>query len=264
MKKSLFAILLLCVTSFVFAGEINLSGIYQGKNLNVYNPFASTGVGFCVYEVQVNDGVTTDEINASAFEIDLSIYGFKVGSEVRIKIKHKGTCKPRVLNPEVIEPKSTFHVTTIRVGRDNVLRWTTTGESGSLPYYVEQFRWSKWVRIGVVQGEGTPGSHTYELEVQPHSGANQFRVKQIDYSKTPKYSKTAKFSNYDPPVTYTPTKKITSQITFSAETAYEIYDPYGVLIEKGYGASVDVSGMRSYPKMKYTMLFDNQIVQFEK
>jgi len=264
MKKSLFAIVLLCVTSFAFAGEINLSGIYQGKNVNVYNPFASTGVGFCVYEVQVNDGVTTDEVNASAFEIDLSVYGFKIGSEVRITIKHKGNCRPKVLNPEVLRAKSTYRISSMKVGRDMILRWTTSGESGSLPFIVEQYRWNKWVKIGVVKGKGTPGSNSYELPVEPHSGENEFRVKQVDYSKTPNYSRSVKYRNYDPEVSYVPEKKVSTSITFSRETAYEVYDPYGQLIEKGFGKTVDVSALKAYKKMLYTLLYDNKIAQFEK
>lgn len=264
MNKSLFAIVLLCVTSFAFAGEINLSGIYQGKNVNVYNPFASTGVGFCVYEVQVNDGVTTDEINASAFEIDLSVYGFKIGSEVRITIKHKGNCKPKVLNPEVLKPKSTYRVSSMKVDRDLILHWATSGESGSLPFIVEQFKWNKWVEVGVVQGKGTPTTNKYELPVKVHSGENTFRIKQIDYSKTPNISRSTKYRNYDPTVTFVPEKKVSTSVTFSAETAYELYDPYGQLIEKGFGKTIDVSGIKAYKGMMYTLLYDNQIAQFEK
>ena len=56
------------------AEELVVKGTYQGENIYVKNPFAPSGVGFCAYEVTVNGTITTDEINSSAFEIDLSIY----------------------------------------------------------------------------------------------------------------------------------------------------------------------------------------------
>jgi hypothetical protein len=42
------------------AGEMELRGTFQGENLYVKNPFAASGVGFCVYEVTVNGQTTTD------------------------------------------------------------------------------------------------------------------------------------------------------------------------------------------------------------
>jgi hypothetical protein len=45
------------------AGVIVLEGNYQGKNLFIQNPFSEAGVGFCVFEVTVNDQIATDEIN---------------------------------------------------------------------------------------------------------------------------------------------------------------------------------------------------------
>ena len=69
--------LLFLVLSFGFSkvsaqgGVIILEGNYQGKNLYIQNPFGSNGVGFCVSEVKVNGNITTDEINSSAFEIDM-------------------------------------------------------------------------------------------------------------------------------------------------------------------------------------------------
>ena len=109
MKKAIFTTLFATlVTLNALAGVIVLEGHYQGKNLYVQNPFAGSGVGFCTYEVTVNGEVTTDEWNSSAFEIDLAARGLKVGEPVVIKIKHKDDCKPKVLNPEVLKPKSTF------------------------------------------------------------------------------------------------------------------------------------------------------------
>jgi len=184
MKRFLFCMLVITLLqSNLFASEIIIDGIFQGKNIYVMNPFASSGVGFCVYEVTVNGKVSTDEINSSAFEIDLSVYQFNIGDKVTIVIKHKDNCVPKVLNPEVLKPKSTFNTTSIEVTRDGTLKWTTTGESGKLPFIVEQYRWNKWIKVDEVEGKGTSGTNTYSVKVSPHSGNNKFRVKQIDYTK---------------------------------------------------------------------------------
>ncbi len=97
MKKILFAILSLFVSVSGFStGVIVLEGNYQGQPLYVQNPFASSGVGFCVQEVRVNGNVTTDEIASSAFEIDFRNLQLKLGDKVEVKIIHKDDCKPKI------------------------------------------------------------------------------------------------------------------------------------------------------------------------
>jgi hypothetical protein len=264
MKKISTMLFLLLFSTIIMAGERNINGVYQGKNLYIMNPFASSGVGFCVFEVQVNGQVTTDEINSSAFEVDLSLYELKIGNIINITIKYKANCEPRILNPEVLQPTATFNCPYIKVDRDNTITWKTTGESGSLEFIVEQYRWNKWVKVASVQGKGTPETNTYQVAVNPHSGNNEFRVKQIDYTRQPRYSKVARFRSMEPPVTFAPQKKITSEIIFSAETMYEIYDPYGNLLLKGFGNKVDVSSLKPSEKDDYIMHFDNQVIQFDK
>ena len=245
----------------VLAKEITVSGIYQGENLFVMNPFASTGVGFCVYEVTVNGQITTDEINSSAFEIDLSVFQLNIGDNVDIIIKHKDGCTPKVLNKEVLLPKSTFKVLEIRVDRkNNLLKWSASNEKGPLPFVVEQFKWKKWVKVGTVNGKGNTGPNNYEIAIVPHSGLNKFRVKQIDYSKNPRYSPEATYRSLSPEVTFSP-EKPKSEIKFSESTNYEIYDYYGRLVKKGGGSSVDISKLK---KGDYFLNFDNTMGRFTK
>jgi len=261
MKRFLFCMLIITLLqSNLFASEIIIDGIFQGKNIYVMNPFASSGVGFCVYEVTVNGKVSTDEINSSAFEIDLSVYQFNIGDKVTIVIKHKDNCVPKVLNPEVLKPKSTFNTTSIEVTRDGTLKWTTTGESGKLPFIVEQYRWNKWIKVDEVEGKGTSGTNTYSVKVSPHSGNNKFRVKQIDYTKKPRYSQDVLFKSLQPPITIT-SKKFDTEITFSGQTMYEIYDYYGNRILKGIGSKIDISGLK---KGEYFINYDNTMDQFKK
>ncbi|MBU0763607.1 MAG: hypothetical protein KJ607_02105 [Bacteroidetes bacterium] len=255
--------LLLCLFSLAIyaqSSEIKLDGIFQGKNLYVVNPFASSGVGFCVYEVTVNGQVTTDEINSSAFEIDLSMFQFKLGDKLEIEIKHKDNCKPKVLNPEVLQPKSTYNLETIEVDRTGMLNWRTTDEAGKLPFYVEQYRWNKWIRVGEVEGKGTTGPNDYTVKIVPHSGENKFRVKQVDYTKKPRYSDEVVYRSILPEVTLE-SKKASDELIFSSETMYEIWDNYGNILLKGVGDKVDISKLN---KGKYWVMFDNIMDQFTK
>lgn len=257
-------ILFLLFSNKIFAdAEIKLSGIYEGENLYVMNPFSPTGVGFCITEVLVNGKTTTDEINSSAFEIDLSVYGFNLGDKVEVVIKYHEGCKPQILNPEVLKPKSTFSVESIKLSKDGFLTWTTTGEIGSLPFIVEQYKWNKWVKVATVQGVGTPQIHSYKAKVHLISGKNRFRVKQTDYTKKPRYSKELIYQNNITPVTFKPGngKKTSNEIVFSRPTDYEIFDFYGQFVKSGYAKKVDVSKLKSGT---YFLNYDNKTETFEK
>lgn len=266
MKKILFAIIGLFVSSSVFAlGVIVLEGNYQGKNLFVQNPFLGSGAGFCVSEVRVNGKVSTDEIASSAFEIDFRNFNLKIGDKVVVKITHKDECKPKVLNPEVLMPKSTFEIVSIAIGSDLTFKWSTKGETGKLAFTIEQFRWNKWVKIGEVEGKGTPELNNYSFLVSPHSGKNQYRIKQVDYTGQPKLSKTVDYISSSPEITFSPAK-VSKEIGFFAgakptETMFEIYDQFGKIVKRGFASTVDASNLA---KGAYYFNYDNKMGEFIK
>jgi hypothetical protein len=261
MKKTFFAfVFVLFIATSTHAGVIVLDGHYQGKNLYVQNPFAGSGVGFCTFEVTINGDVTTDEINSSAFEIDFSNYKLKVGDAITVKIKHKDDCKPRVLNPEVLKPKSTFETASIAVDKEGKVSWVTKKESGKLTFIIEQYRWNKWVKVGEVEGNGTTAENTYSFKVTLHSGENKVRVKQVDYSGKPRYSPAATTVSTVSEVTFEPLK-VKESISFSNETLFEVYDQYGNIVKKGYGATLDATTLK---KGNYYLSYDNKTEQFSK
>jgi hypothetical protein len=271
MKRSIKLIVVsFCIAIAGFAqNEMVLEGTYQGDNLYVQNPFASSGVGFCIIDVKINGQTSIDEINSSAFEIDFSSYQLKQGEPVIVKITYKDGCSPRVINPEVLRPSSSFVIKSIEVKMDGTLSWTTTNESGALPYYIEQYRWNKWIRVGEVEGKGTKGEHTYNFKVNLHSGRNKFRIKQVDFSKKPRYSNEVELrrspvsevfiGNEDP-------TKIETSIRFVdengklTETMYEVMDQYGSLVRKGFGKEVDV---KSLNRGIYYVSYDSKTEQVE-
>jgi hypothetical protein len=255
MKYILFSIFCSVLLTAVNAQDesLSLEGVYQGKDLYVKNPFGQDGVGFCVYEVYVNDELTRDEVNSSAFAIDFSILNLKRGDALRIKLNHKEGCKPLILNPEVIQAHSTFEIKNISV-KGNSLTWTTEKESGSLPFIVEQFRGNKGVRAGEVLGAGVAEENEYSFSLQAYSGENKVRVKQVDYTGKPRYSESVSYNANLSPVTYSP-EKPEKEITFSRETLFEVFDKYGNLIQTGFGRKVDVSGLT--PGEKYYLNYDS-------
>ena len=258
MFRTLLTIIFSLLIISSFSQEIKLKGIYQGDNLYVMNPFSSSGVGFCIQEVRVNNRVSTDEIASSAFEIDFSQYHLKMGSPIEVIIKHKEGCIPKVLNPNVIQAKSTFRISKIEVGRDKVLRWASTNETGALDFIVEQHRWNKWVKIGVVKGKGGTTANKYAFKISPHSGQNKFRVKQVDHSKKARYSPNAIYRAMTPQITF---KKSGNTIKFSRATMYEIYDYYGNIVKKGNADSVDITKLKAG---NYFLNYDNKMDTFKK
>ena len=256
---------ILNIKGFSQGDVIILEGNYQGKNLYIQNPFGSGGVGFCITEILVNGNITTDEINSSAFEIDFKPHKLTIGEKVEIKIKHKVDCKPKVLNPEVLKPKSTFEVVSMTIDKDGTVKWSTRSETGKLTFAVEQFRWNKWVKVGEVEGVGTPSNNNYSFKITPHSGKNQIRVRQTDYTGQPRLSKPVDFISDVPDITFAPVK-VSKDINFVAsdkpvETMYEIYDQYGNVVKRGFGSTIDASNLT---KGGYFLNYDNKMGEFIK
>lgn len=243
--------------------EIRLSGIYKGENLYVENPYSVSGVGFCVSEVLVNGNTTTDEINSSFFEIDLSVFNFKYGDFVDIIIKHRDGCRPRILNKEVISPESTFEIKYIVANKYAYISWATINEHGSLPFIIEQYRWNKWIRVGSVRGKGTGRLNKYTFDINYHSGKNKFRIKQIGSNKKARYSQNVVYNNNIPELTFIPGNGsiVSNIIYFSSETRYEIYDYYGKLIKTGNAQEVKVDKLK---KGTYFLNYDNKTETFTK
>jgi hypothetical protein len=260
MRNVLIFSALILMASASLAGTIVLEGNYQGKNLYVQNPFAGSGVGFCTYEVTINGDVTTDEINSSAFEIDFTNFQLQIGEKIVVTIKHKDDCRPKVLNAEVLKPRSTFEIISMNVSKEGILDWKSNSETGKLSYVVEQFRWNKWIKIGEVEGKGVEAECNYSFQTTPHSGENQFRVKQVDYTGKPRYSKPARFKCLDGEITFTPIK-VKDYIDFTSESMFEIYDSYGNIVKKGFADKVDASNLS---KGIYYLNYDNKTDKFVK
>lgn len=266
LKKIVLVLVVAIGNSFLSFADLSLEGHYQGKSLFVQNPEDEDGFGFCVTKVTVNGNPIVESVQKPAFEIGFEDLNLKIGDPVFIVLEHGPGCMPKVLNPEVLLPKSTFEIQSMTATETGELVWKTTKEAGKLTFVVEQYRWNKWVVVGEVNGKGTPGLNEYTFKITPHSGENKVRVIQVDHSGKKRVSEAVSFINTSLKEPNFFPKKVKDVIKFSAqgitiETRYEIFDAYGNIVKKGIASEVDCSSLR---KGAYYINYDNKSEKFIK
>ncbi len=146
------------------------------------------------------------------------------------------------------------------VSKDGMVNWTMETEFSALPYVVEQYIFDRWVKIGEIKPMGGPNSNSYSYPAVFHSGENKFRIKQRNPDRSIKYSEEMVYFSKKSPVCYQVSKN-NQYIEFSRETFYVIYNPYGEVIARGTGESVDIS---KYEKGNYCLIYDGQLGGFRK
>lgn len=254
---------LLCAVGMMYSAtsaKLVIQGKYQNKNVYILNSYGSSGVGFCAREIKVNGSITTDETNSSSFEIDLASLKLKYGESVTIEIDHSEGCTPKVLNIEDLKPKPTFEIMMINVSPAGLLKWSANNETGALPYIIEQFKWNKWVPVGEIQGVGTPENNSYSFQLSLHSGENKFRVKQKGLNSESRFSQEVVVKSLVDKPSFA-IRKNNTDIDFSQETGYELFDVYGTVVKRGFGKDVAISNL---DKGKYYLCYDNTMTEFKK
>jgi len=263
--KKISLIISIFFVNIVAMANLSVEGRYQGKNLYVQNPIDDEGFGYCATKVIINGDIMPGATSIGAFEIDFSLFNIELGEPVFIVIEHHDGCQPKILNPEVLLPRSTYNIVKIGVSNAGKLTFTTKGEQGKLPFFIEQYRWNKWCVVGEVLGKGNGQQSAYDFVLAPHSGENTVRIAQIDHSGIKRPSKQVKFTSNSPVVKKTPAK-VKNEIKFITdgrliETRYEIYDAYGNIVKKGLGSSVNCSNLL---RGVYYINFDNVTEKFIK
>lgn len=155
---------------------------------------------------------------------------------------------------------STFDIQSFKISKDGMVSWTANNENGSLPYIVEQFIFDKWVKVGQVNGIGTPSPNSYSVPVVLSSGENKFRVKQKGYDKISRFSDAITYYSKKEAVNYQIINK-NQTLSFSSDTYFIVYNPYGSIVKQGYGNSLNIS---EYIKGYYCLVYDNKLGGFDK
>lgn len=246
----------------LIADEMLLKGIYQGKDLYIINPMSDAGEEYCAYEVTINGTKFDDVINSSAFRIYLDFAGLEFGQEYTVAIQHHENCTPKLVNPEVLKPLCTFSIINTDLGYNDVLKFTTDNESGKLTFFVEEYRWGKWLETAKIPGEGGPGTRDYSVKVRPFSGENKYRVYQIDHLNRKFYSDEIVYNLEREKITIsTSLSKVGKEIVFSTVTRYVVVNEFGEELISGNGDVVDVSNLK---KGVYFLNYENEYVVFKK
>ncbi|MFN6943832.1 MAG: hypothetical protein ACK4ND_02720 [Cytophagaceae bacterium] len=243
--------------TYVNAGIFTLTGVYQGKNLYVQNPFTGNMKDFCTNEVYINDERIMSNVQSSAYEIDLSKLG--MNDPVTIKITHKDDCKPKILNPQVVRATSAFQFQSFNIDKDNII-WATKGEKPKGRFFVEQFKNNSWGTVKEITGKSNMVINNYDVQSFHHSGLNKYRIKYLESDGQVFYSQVIEFESDLKPIEMYP-KRVTDKIYLSREAEYEILNQYGDVISKGTKKEIDIS---SAAQGVYYLNVDNQTIKFFK
>ncbi len=260
MNFRLIFVFFLFISTAASSQELNIQGVFTGANIYIVNPFADSEDRFTIESISINDKEYIEDMESSAFEIDLAHMGFKLGEDLRFCIKYKDSIMPSIMNIEAIKALSSFKMKRAFVDKDQFLNWKCLNEVGSLPFNVQQYRWNKWVTVGQLRGVGTSGVNNYRIKVPIHSGENMFRIHQVDYTEKDNYSDTIQYKSRLKPVQLV-NKKVKTLLKFSAPTQFQIFDLFGNLIYDGFGGEVRFDDL--IPG-KYYVNFDNTIGEFIK
>jgi hypothetical protein len=249
-----FTVLIAAICSLTAQADLVVfNGMYQGQDIYVKNMESSLGVGFTIFEVLVNDHVTSDDLNQPVFPINFKNAGCKIGDPVQIIFRCKEKCEIRILNPEAIASKSTYKVQSMHAMPDGQLRWSTQKESGSLPFQVQVYKWKRWVTLAEIPGKGKQDINDYLCQIPMHSGENTLRLMQHDLNGD-RTSEQFVVKGSTEPVQIKSTK-VKDKIEFSQATSYEVWSEYGEVVAHGFGSLVDIHGF--FPG-RYLVNFDNQ------
>jgi len=240
MKRSLLIIIILCLGSIdLLAGELLISGVYQGKNLYIQNPSLPDSDGFCTIKAFVNHNEVVRNPTTSAYEINLSMV--EIGEVVSIRILHHDGCKPVVINPQVIRKKNPFKFIRIDL-KDNSLGWSSKGDFYGDYYYVEKRIGNKWIMIKSLKAKGEDLENTYVVGVMNSVGDNKYRIKCIQKGGEINYSPLVTYYSKDDPVTFYPVQ-VVDRIYLSRMADFEVLDVHGNLMASGKKKEIDVNNL---------------------
>ncbi len=238
--------------------KLLIFGNYFGKNIYVLNPSKSDI--YSVLNVFVNDAPAYDEILSNSFEIDLS--DFKIGAQIKICIIYDpkiGT--PTIYNPKDLLQKKEIQFTNVNVNRKNpIITWHIEGDDIEQDIELEHFRWNNWITIEAITPSEVPNFPKFETTFEPHSGKNLLRLKYTDEDGHIYFSNNIKF-NSRTTVIHLLSDKVKTNLEFTDETQYEIFNMTGNLLLYGKDISVDVSELE---KGQYIVNFDNKTIEFIK
>lgn len=253
----LLGVVLLCSLK-ALSQEVVVKGTYQGKNVYVQNPLTPDQKNYCTQTVYLNGSlIINSPPRTSSFEIDLS--HLQIGNSVEIRIVHSNGCKPKVINPWVLQGHSSFRFVSLTADEKNI-SWSVEGETANSVYYIEKLENNNWTNLSTLQVQNPQKVNNYTLSVSHHTGLNKYRVKHQERNGQITYSNVLEYNYRQGEVKFYP-RNVNNKIYFTAEVTYEILNLQGQVLKKGKGKEVDVSNLS---KGVYKISFGNRTEQFLK
>lgn len=260
--RILITISLLFLTANLFGGELVLKGVYRGKDIYVKNPYNKTSQSFCTLRVLVNDNTVVENPKVSAFKIDLSHLNF--GGLVIIRIEHVDGCTPQIINPQVLSVDNSFKFV-VNQASNNSIDWTTQGENAVGTFVIEQEIYHPdktitWEELKRVPGKGGLTMNSYSIAPAHFPGENNYRIRYDSPERESVYSVLIKYTSTKTPITFYPVS-VTTKITLSEPTIYQISDRNGRVIKSGSGSSIQCQELRPG---EYFLHIQNRVEKFVK
>lgn len=249
--------------SVALAAEYTLTGTYQGKDLYLRNPFDRATNSFCVQSVSVNGNIVYQNPEVTALHIPLGKWVAK-GESVRISITHKDTCKPLVLNPEVLQMDRDFRFIDIMI-TNNSVDFTTEGER-TVGKFVVEMRFTNndlthfWEDQIAIDAKGNMDLNRYSAEPRHYPGDNIYRIRYEPLEGKVVYSEEITYTSTKKPISFSPVS-VTTKITLSEWATYEIQDANGRVIKAGEGREIMLQELKPG---EYYIKLQNRFEKFVK
>ena len=258
-----FALVAVFLISLSALGQtMTLEGSYEGKDLFVRNVYDKVRKEFCVNEVLVNGVSQSKDPKMTALHISLADVGF--GKPVEVVIYHKTTCKPIILNPEVLKLKRGFQFLNVVV-TNNSIDILAKGEARFGSYIVEKQYEDEnvqtyWEEVYTFQAKGNVELNRYSVPTFHEILDNTYRIIYKPLENEPVISEPVVYTVTSNPISFYPTS-VTTKITFSEPTEYEIFDMNGRSIKQGRGDEVFLQELKPG---EYFVKFQNRYERFVK
>ncbi|MCF0207357.1 MAG: hypothetical protein HUK15_08010 [Bacteroidales bacterium] len=249
------------------ADQYEFAGVSDGSMVIIRN-YAPNSDMSCVEKIYLNGSLLKIDLSRSFASIELSDYGIMNGDEFRLNVIYNGNCQPQVENSRRFMEMPKFDLLSSKIeeeGGRSTLILKIRQNFVMRPYYVEQFRNGKWVKVGAIMAQRRRGEVEYTLSFASLAGENTMRVYQVNDKGVRLEEKvfTVKSPKTEPVVVKSIKQKSTiSEIEFSGYTEYFVIDGVtGDVKMQGMAKKVDIS---SLPKGKYFLEYENSCIFFKR
>jgi hypothetical protein len=244
--------------SLAHPGELVVSGVYQGNNIFVQNPYNPKSGVFCTTQVFVNDRLLLENPKASAFQVDLTY--LKINELVVIRILFHEGCSPKVVNPHVLQGAKGFQFLYTQAD-ENAITWMSQGERPGGMFVLErQLTDFEWEVLSETPGKGAGNAHLYSLRATHIDGENRYRLHYEAPEQEDNFSVEFAFTLTEYPITFSPSM-VTNKITLSQEADYKITDFNGQVVMEGRAREIFVNALRPG---QYYLVVQNRPQKFIK